>query len=430
MMSPVATPSRDFQVFAKPAGAACNLACGYCYYRRTLAPGAAVPRMAPDVLETYVAQHVAAAPDGPIQFSWHGGEPTLLGLDYFQAIVAVQRRHRPAGRRIANGIQTNGVLVDDAWCRFFAEEGFTVGLSLDGPAPQHDAWRVTRGGRGTHAEAMRALERLQRHGVGVDILCAVHRVNVQHPLRVYRFLRASGARSLGFLPVVEPVPGSLTGVSSHTVPADAYGAFLCAVFDEWVAHDATRVAVQNFDEALRPARGLDHSLCVFRETCGQVPVLEHDGTVYACDHFVDAAHRIGSIRERSLADLLDDPRLRAFGQAKRDALPTQCRSCDVIASCNGGCPKDRSIDTSGEGGLNYLCGAFKRFFGHCQPWAAAIARQPRSAAPPGPARDARLGVDTRPPPDRPGRAVPAVGRNDPCPCGSGRKYKQCCLAAS
>ncbi len=317
----------DFQVFVKPAGAACNLACRYCYYleKAALHPSAGVPRMPADLLESYIVQHLEAS-DGPVtRFSWHGGEPTVLGLDYFREIVGLQRRHEPPGRRIANGIQTNGLLVDEAWARFFAAERFSVGLSLDGPADLHDPYRVTRGGEPTHARVMQALERLQRHRVAHDILCAVHDLNVRHPLRVYRFFRQAGVRTIGFLPVVEAASDEPGGVTTHTVPAEAYGEFLCAIFDEWVARDTARIEVQAFEEATRPARGLEHSLCILRETCGDIPVVEHTGDVYSCDHFVNERHRIGNLRESRLADLLVSPRQRAFGLAKRDTLPRQCR---------------------------------------------------------------------------------------------------------
>jgi len=410
----------DFQVFVKPAGAACNLACRYCYYLETadLHPSAGVPRMPADLLESYIVQHLEAS-DGPVtRFSWHGGEPTMLGLDYFRTIVELQRRHRPSGRRIANGIQTNGLLLDEAWARFFAAEHFSVGLSLDGPADLHDPYRVTRGGEPTYARVMQALERLQRHRVAHDILCAVHDLNVRHPLGVYRFFRQAGVRSIGFLPVVEPDPNEPVGVTTHTVPAEAYGEFLCAIFDEWVARDTARIEVQAFEEVTRPALGLDHSLCILRETCGDIPVVEYTGDVYSCDHFVNERHHVGSLRESRLADLLVSPRQHAFGLAKRDTLHRQCRACDVLAQCGGGCPKDRFVRTEdGEEGLNYLCPAFKRFYRHCEPFVTRVAAERRKPTlaelvPNPPAGAARI----------------AAGRNDPCPCGSGKKYKQCCLS--
>jgi len=421
----------DFQVFVKPAGAVCNLACRYCYYleKAALHPSAGVPRMPAGLLESYIVQHLEAS-DGPVtRFSWHGGEPTILGVDYFRDVVEIQRRHRPPGRRIVNGIQTNGLLVDEAWARFFAAEQFSVGLSLDGPADLHDPYRVTRGGEPTHARVMRALERLQRHRVAHDILCAVHDLNVRHPLRVYRFFRQAGVRTIGFLPVVEPasaLPGEPRGVTPHTVPAEAYGEFLCAIFDEWAARDTARIEVQAFEEVTRPARGLDHSLCILRATCGDIPVVEHTGDVYSCDHFVSERHRLGNLRESRLGDLLASPRQRGFGLAKRDTLPRQCRECDVLGQCHGGCPKDRFVRTEeGEDGLNYLCPAFKRFFRHAAPFAARVAAERRKPT------LAEL-VPDEPHGGAPGLssadAASRVGRNDPCPCGSGKKFKQCCVS--
>jgi uncharacterized protein len=403
--------SRDFQVFVKPAGATCNLDCRYCYYRdkTSLYPDAGPLRMTDNLLEEYIVQHIEAAAGTDVNFSWHGGEPTILGLDFFRRVVSLQQKHRPAGWSIRNGIQTNGFLLDDEWCRFFAAEGFNVGLSLDGPAELHDPYRVTRGGRPTHAQAMCAHGLLRAHNVHTDILCVVHNLNVHHPLSVYRFFRKIGCRYLGFLPVVECAPDRPGGVSAHTPSAEDYGSFLCKIFDEWIARDVGRVMVQSFDEAARPALGLEHSLCVFRETCGQIPVLEHNGDIFPCDHFVDSEHRMGNIRETPLGRLLESPEQRNFGDAKRDSLPRYCRECEVLAMCNGGCPKYRFVRTpDGEPGLNYLCAGLKRFFLHSrEPLAKLVSRQ-REAAP---------GFRY---------AAAKAGRNDPCPCGSGRKYKRCC----
>lgn len=400
---------REFQIFAKPAGAVCNLACRYCYYldKRSLYPESGALRMPESLLEDYIAQHIEASPESTIAFSWHGGEPTILGLEYFRKIVEFQRKHRPAGRRIANGIQTNGYVLDEEWCRFLAAEGFSVGLSLDGPAELHDAYRVTRGGEATHRQTMRGYDLLRKQGVPTDIVCVTHDLNVRQPLTVYRFFRDIGCRYLGFLPVVERMPGTEASVTPHTPSAEAYGAFLCKIFDEWTERDTGRIAVQVFEEASRPARGLEHSLCTFRETCGQIPVLEHNGDFFPCDYFVDREHRLGNIRETPLCGLLESPVQRAFGEAKRDALPRYCRECEVLPMCNGGCPKHRFIRTpDGEPGLNYLCAGLKRFFLHSrEPLARMASReQPRAAA------------------------APPAGRNDPCPCGSGLKYKKCCAA--
>jgi uncharacterized protein len=412
METPLHKAPRDFQVFAKPAGAVCNLECRYCYYKdkSALYPNGNSLQMPEDLLEQYIVQHFEASAGPDTNFSWHGGEPTTRGLDFFRKVVEFQRKHKPAGWRIRNGIQTNGLLLDEEWGRFLAAEGFSVGLSLDGPAELHDPYRVTRGGEPTHKSAIRAYELLQRLSIPTDILCVVHNLNVRHPLTVYRFFREIGCRHIGFLPAVDQSRETASGVCPHTPPADEFGNFLCKIFDEWIARDVDRLMIQYFDEAARPQIGLEHSLCVFRETCGQIPVLEHNGDFFPCDHFVDGQQRLGNIREKSLSQLLDSEALKNFGNAKRAALPRYCRQCEVLAMCNGGCPKYRFIQTpDGEPGLNYLCAGLKRFFLHSRaPIADLIASQKEPAARPKPPTAAR------------------VGRNDLCPCGSGKKYKKCC----
>ena len=347
-----------------------------------------------------------------IIFSWHGGEPTLLGLEYFRNIVSIQRQHVPPGRRIQNVVQTNGVLLDKEWCSFFRQEHFGVGLSLDGPPWAHDPYRVTSAGQGTHAQCMRAFELLRSYAIPFDILCALHDRNVGRPLDVYRFLRGIGAQSVAFLPIVEPLRGAETGVSPQTVKSDAWGTFLCTVFEEWSARDTRRMIVQIFEEASRPLRGLEHSLCIFRETCGQLPVIEHNGDFYSCDHFVDSTHRLGNILDTPLLGLLESPALVAFGQMKKDSLPRCCRACEVLSMCNGGCLKDRFIRApDGEFALNYLCAGFKAFFTFCKPRLMRMLSKTQG------------GSQVELPPRGPIRR----GRNDPCPCGSGRKYKRCCM---
>jgi uncharacterized protein len=271
-------------------------------------------------------------------------------------------------------MQTNGTLLDEVWCRFLAAEGFVVGVSLDGPQALHDLHRVTRDQQPTYERAVRGWKLLQRHRVTSEILCVVHADNVGHPLQVYRSFKQLNARYVTFLPLVEPEPGAENGVSRHTVPPEAFGTFLCAIFDEWVSQDIGRIKVQIFEEAARTAFGQEHTLCVFRPSCGDVPVIEHNGDVYSCDHFVDAAHRLGNIQQTPLTDLLESPAQRAFGRAKADALPRMCRACEVRDMCNGGCPKNRLLQTpDGEAGLNYLCAGYGQFFRHCRPFVAAIA---------------------------------------------------------
>jgi len=412
--------STEFQVFVKPIGASCNLDCRYCYYleKQQLYPKGAPLRMSDDLLERYIAQHIEACPVPTVLFSWHGGEPTLLGIDYFRRIVELQRRHRIPGREIVNDIQTNGTLLDGDWCRFLASEGFYVGLSLDGPAELHDAHRVTKGGNPTHAQAVNGLRLLQRFGIHCDVLCVVHAGNVDHPGAVYGFFKDAGIRHLVFIPLVMRTDDGAT--TPETVTAQAYGTFLCAILDEWIRTDIGRINVLNFEEAARPEQGAEHALCVHRRTCGELPVLEHDGSFYSCDHYVDRGHYLGNIREHSLVEVLESAAQRAFGQAKVDSLPRTCRQCDVLEYCNGGCPKDRFARTpDGEPGSNYLCAGYKRFFSHARPYMRRLAAFVQTGQPIERFADlVRSGG---------ARGAAAAGRNDPCPCGSGRKYKKCCL---
>ncbi len=404
--------SREFQVFAKPIGPVCNLGCGYCYYlkKQGLNQKGDPVRMPEETLEAYIIQQIDAYPGPVIPFSWHGGEPTLLGLDYFRTIVELQRKHQPPDRTILNGIQTNGTLLDKDWCRFLAAERFAVGLSLDGPKEMHDRYRVTKGQEPTYEQVMRGYALLREGQVSCDILCVVHAGNVHHPSRVYQFFKQIGAGYIGFLPLVEREPEAGNGVSRRTAPAEAFGTFLCTVFDEWLAGDIGRVTVQIFEEAIATALGREPSLCVFRKTCGEVPVLERNGDFFSCDHFVDAEHRLGNIKKTPLIDLLDSPAQRAFGKMKLETLPRRCSECEVLAMCNGGCPKDRFLDgPEGEAGLNYLCPGYRRFFNHCRPFLAQL-----SALSPHPVPAAESSAKVK------------AGRNNPCPCGSGRKYKKCC----
>jgi len=372
----MAKAARDFQVFAKPGGAVCNLECRYCYYlgKERLYPESRSFRMPDDLLEAYIVQHIEAAPDEIIRFSWHGGEPTVLGLDFFRKITALQGKHRPSRRTIANGLQTNGVLLDEEWGRFLAAEGFAVGLSLDGPPDMHDPYRVGKDGRPTHERAMRGYELLRKHGVPADILCVVNAANVRFPADVYRFFKRIGAPYVSFLPMVWPPTDIRPEAGPESVPADAWGDFLCAVFDEWVSGDIGRIKVQIFEEAARTAFNQEHSLCIFRPVCGDVPVVEHNGDFYSCDHFVDAEHRIGNILETPLSDLLESPAQRAFGQAKLKTLPRTCLNCEVRDMCNGECPKNRFLRTAdGEEGMNVLCSGYRRFFNHCRPFVDEVA---------------------------------------------------------
>jgi uncharacterized protein len=409
--------SRDFQVFVKPAGAACNLACDYCYYtsKAGLYQKDVPAKMPEQLLETYIVQHIEACAGDEIQFSWHGGEPTLLGPDYFRRITALQKKHRPFGKTITNGIQTNGTLLDDEWGRFLAGEGFAVGISLDGPEDLHDRFRVSRGRGASYKEARRGYEILRKYRVPHDVLCVVHAANAPAADRVYGFFKDMEAQFLTFLPLVERHMGTRTQVGSRSVEPDAFGMFLCTIFDEWKSGDIGKIRIQLFEETFATVRNQEHRLCIFRKTCGDIPVIEHNGDVYSCDHFVDPEHYLGNIETTSLAALLESPMQRSFGRNKYASLPGYCRKCGFLTLCHGGCPKDRLLTTpDGEPGLNYLCAGYRRFFNHCRPF-----------------MDLMRGI-TNNDDDKQAGGAPVgtgkkVGRNDPCPCGSGRKYKKCCL---
>ena len=363
----------DFLVMAKPMGPRCNLRCGYCYYleKETLFSGGSVP-MDAALLDRYIRQRFAAL-SGAVHFEWHGGEPTLAGLDTFRTIVKLQRKHAPPGRKWTNGLQTNGIRLDRPWMDFLAENQFSVGLSLDGPATYHNTWRTRPDGSGSHAQVMQSLGLLQAAGIFVNLLCVVHSGNVTDPDGVYDFFRGAGARYLQFLPFV-PRAGKDDPAPAAT--AAQLGEFLCRIFDRWLAADVGSLVVQSFDEALRPLYGLPHSLCIHRPTCGDVVVVEHDGGVYACDHFVDPAHYLGNIQDTDLATLATDPRLTAFGNLKKDILAPECLTCTVLEFCHGGCPKDRDA-----AGLNRLCQAYRGFFNHAKPGLTALAAHIKAGRP-------------------------------------------------
>lgn len=369
--------SSDFQIFVKPIGPLCNLDCRYCYYleKEQLYPREEPFRMSDTVLEEYIIQQINASPRRTVRFSWHGGEPTLLGLDYFRNIVALQRKHRRHNQLIVNGLQTNGTLIDEDWSRFLAAEGFAVGLSIDGPQMMHDRYRVTKHQKPSHDQTMRGYRLLQKHHVPTDILCVVNAYNAQFPIPVYGFFKQINAEYINFLPLVERGHDSQGDVCSMSVSAEAWGSFLCAVFDEWRDQDIGRIKVHIFEEAIRTAFNQEHMQCLFRPTCGDIPVVEHNGDFYSCDHFVDAEHRLGNIMDTHLVKLLDSRTQKEFGKSKLKTLPHYCVECGVRSMCNGECPKNRFITTpDGEKGLNYLCAGYRRFFTHCQPFVSAVAK--------------------------------------------------------
>jgi uncharacterized protein len=415
--------TRSFVVMAKPVGPICNLECRYCYYldKKDLFPSGGSFRMRPEVLENYVSSFIAASPGPIVHFGWHGGEPLLAGVEFYRHAVELQRRHLPAGWRCLNNLQTNGTLLDERWCKFLAEHHFAVGISIDGPASLHDAYRVDKNAGPTHAKALRGLCLLRAAGIEPDVLCTLNALTAVRPREVYRFFLENDVRWLQFLPVVERTADG--GVSERSVAPEAMGEFLCTVFDEWVRHDIERMGVQNFLECFLVASGKPANLCVMSRTCGRVLAMEHDGSVYSCDHFVEPGHRLGELTRDGLVALVDSAEQAAFGEAKHATLPGWCRNCPVLRFCNGGCPKDRfATSPEGEANLNYLCAGYRRLYEHVQPYLermAALDRGGQSIA----AISDELEVT-----EREERAQwRTTGRNDMCPCGSGRKYKHCCL---
>jgi uncharacterized protein len=366
----------EFQVFLKPVGSLCNLDCTYCYYnsKTWLAGCNKKGRMDFSLLESYIRQHIEASAEPAIPFSWHGGEPLMAGLDFYRKVVALQKKWKPSGRTVINGIQTNGTLLDESWARFFAEENFSVGISMDGPEELHNRFRRDKDGKGSFQKVLQGYDLALLHGIQPEILCVVNAVNVEHPLRIYNYFKSLDAGTMTFLPLVERcMPGE--GVSSRSVPAGEFGTFLCTVFDEWIEKDIGKVKIQIIEEALRTAFSQEHTLCVFKPVCGGVPVVERNGDFYSCDHYVEDRHRIGNILQTSLKELLGSARQKTFGLSKL-SLPRFCQDCEVLKMCNGECPKNRFIHTpAGEPGLNYLCGGYRKFFNHCLPFVEAVARE-------------------------------------------------------
>ncbi|OHD73669.1 MAG: anaerobic sulfatase maturase [Spirochaetes bacterium RBG_13_68_11] len=449
MSDPPNTPPREtpFTIMAKPAGPACNLACEYCFYREksSLFPTGAATRMSPEVLESFVRQYIGSQPRGEVTFAWQGGEPTLLGLDFFQRVVALQARCAE-GRRVKNALQTNGVLIDERWAAFLAEHAFLVGVSIDGPPQLNDRFRRDPAGGPTADRVLRAVEALKRARVDFNTLTVVNRRNAERPLEVYAFLKEIGSTFLQFIPLVERIPrrgaGERAGataapgralagppgsegaegaaVAPWSVEPARYRDFLCAIFDRWVREDVGRVFVQHFEAVLSAWSGRGSGLCVFDERCGTALVLEHNGDVYSCDHYVYPEFWLGNIIETPLNELARSAAQTAFGEAKRNTLPSQCRECAVRFACNGGCPKHRFVRAlEGEPGLNYLCPAYRGFLDHAGPLLQEILRLILDSRSPAPIMDVLRAEDLR-------RALASAGRNDPCPCGSGRKFKQCC----
>lgn len=428
-----------FHLLAKPTGAICNLDCEYCFFlsKEMLYPGSRF-RMADDLLETYLRQLIEAHARSPeVTVAWQGGEPTMMGLEFFRRSVELAERHRMPHQRIVYTIQTNATLIDDEWAGFFKEAGFLVGVSIDGPREIHDTYRVDKGGKGSFDRVMAGLGHLGNAGVDWNALTTIHAANQDRGLEVYRFLRDQcSARFIQFIPIVEratsetlPIANEGWGegvqgrplytqegslLTDRSISPEGYGRFLIDVFEEWVREDIGEVFVQMFDVALSNWHGEPPSLCVHSETCGLALAIEHTGDLYSCDHFVEPAFKLGNIKDKHMIELIASPQQKKFGLDKRDTLPRFCLECDVRFACHGGCPKDRFTDDPyGEPGLNYLCPSFKTFFHHVDGPMRAMSELLTAGRAPSELVGTYAIEDAK------------RGQNDPCTCGSGHAWKHC-----
>ncbi len=378
-----------FHVMAKPIGPLCNIGCKYCFYleKEKMFPKNETFKMKEELLEEYIKQYIDSQPTKEVIFTWQGGEPTMLGIKYFEKIIEMQQQYAK-GKIVSNSIQTNGTLLNDDWGNFLKQHNFLVGLSIDGPPKLHDAYRVDKKGLPTYEKVIKGLRVLQKHEIEFNTITVVNNINSKKPLEVYNFLKKIGSNFIQFIPLVERLPDVKTNqlsfdlafpptindeknlpVTEWSVKPTQYGEFLITVFDEWYKKDKGKVFVQIFDVTLGNWSGLQpNSLCVFSETCGKAIALEHDGTVYSCDHYVYPSYKLGSITSSSLGDMISSERQKKFGNDKRDTLPNYCKRCDVRFACHGECPKHRFLRApGGEYGLNYLCSGYKKFFHHIAP---------------------------------------------------------------
>jgi uncharacterized protein len=429
MPSPSIPPR--IHVLAKPSGATCNLACSYCFFldKELLYPNSKF-RMSEETLETYIQQLIESHRSSEVTVAWQGGEPTLMGVDFYRKAIEFQDKYRQPGMTFENTMQTNGTLLDDEWCQFFKENNYLIGLSLDGPERFHDAHRVDKGNQGTFDKVMRGLRLLQKHQVEYNILVTVNRITGDHPEEIYRFLRDEvGTSWIQFIPVIERVnPDGFNiynvgnTVTNRSVRPEQFGRFLIRVFDEWVRQDVGEIFVQTFEAAARNWMGLGSSgMCVFEETCGYGLALEHNGDLYSCDHFVEPDYLLGNIQEEHMLQMVGSESQSQFGLDKRDTLPQYCLDCDVRFACHGECPKNRFIETpDGEAGLNYLCAGYKGFFHRVNEPLKILTMLMRSCRPASELmpivaeREAHL----------PG-AFAKAHLEDDCPCGSEMRFKDC-----
>ena len=394
----IANPfAKPLYVMLKPAGAHCNLACKYCYYleKNKLYPTAQRHLMSNEMLEQFTREYIEAQTMNQVLFTWHGGEPLLRSIDFYRKALSLQQKYA-GGRRIDNVIQTNGTLLTDEWCEFFAQNHWLVGISIDGPQPYHDHYRLTAAGKPSWKKVMQGIKLLKKHGVEWNAMAVVNAYNVNHPLEFYRFFKENGCQFLQFTPIVERQTRHEDGrtlasladkneisLSEASVTPEQWGYFLCAIFDEWVRKDVGKIFVEIFDCTLANWMGVSPGICAYSKECGHAGVMEHNGDVYSCDHFVFPEYKLGNIRDQSLIDMLYGEQQREFSRLKHSSLPRQCKECDMEFACHGECPKNRFMkDKYGDSGLNYLCPGYYHYYQHVAPYMDYMKQELMSQRPP------------------------------------------------
>lgn len=394
----IANPfAKPLYVMLKPAGAHCNLACKYCYYleKNKLYPTAQRHLMSDEMLELFTREYIEAQTMNQVLFTWHGGEPLLRSIDFYRKAISLQQKYA-GGRRIDNVIQTNGTLLTDEWCEFFAQNHWLVGISIDGPQPDHDHYRLTAAGKPSWKKVMQGIKLLKKHGVEWNAMAVVNAYNANHPLEFYRFFKENGCQFLQFTPIVERLTRHEDGrnlasladkdkisLSEASVAPEQWGYFLCAIFDEWVRKDVGKIFVEIFDCTLANWMGISPGICAYSKECGHAGVMEHNGDVYSCDHFVFPEYKLGNIRDHSLIDMLYGEQQQEFSRLKHSSLPRQCKECDMEFACHGECPKNRFMkDKYGDSGLNYLCPGYYHYYQHVAPYMDYMKQELMSQRPP------------------------------------------------
>ena len=394
----IANPfAKPLYVMLKPAGAHCNLACKYCYYleKNKLYPTAQRHLMSDEMLEQFTREYIEAQTMSQVLFTWHGGEPLLRSIDFYRKALSLQQKYA-GGRRIDNVIQTNGTLLTDEWCEFFAQNHWLVGISIDGPQPYHDHYRLTAAGKPSWKKVMQGIKLLKKHGVEWNAMAVVNAYNANHPLEFYRFFKENGCQFLQFTPIVERLTRHEDGrtlasladkdeisLSEASVAPEQWGYFLCAIFDEWVRKDVGKIFVEIFDCTLANWMGISPGICAYSKECGHAGVMEHNGDVYSCDHFVFPEYKLGNIRDHSLIDMLYGEQQQEFSRLKHSSLPRQCKECDMEFACHGECPKNRFMkDKYGDSGLNYLCPGYYHYYQHVAPYMDYMKQELMSQRPP------------------------------------------------